>query len=174
MTCLIGVWKCHLCVIACQIETCISQFTNGTLTRTQNSLMSQFPIIISPITSHLSLSCLQLTYHLRTQSLVIPCYHYKLWSWVNTEYRIALVYQTRSSAYIVYCIIRLPLPASLCSVICWVGPHWTQFPMIPRFQVDQWIQSQHLSCLAYNLQPVAQQPLDCPPPDWPPPSTYPM
>jgi len=112
----------HIGVITHQIRNCTWCIGEGKLTCTGNSLKSQFLTMISPICSHLSLSCPQFYHHIRIQSLVIALYLSMPWSSVNTEYRIHWVQHTPSTpyteysihqvqhtlstAYIVYCIIR--------------------------------------------------------------------
>jgi len=59
---------------------------DGKLTRAQNSLMIQFLMMITVLSSHLTLSHQQLYHHKRTQSSVIPLYLSMPWSWVNTKY----------------------------------------------------------------------------------------
>jgi hypothetical protein len=58
-TCLIGFEKPHIGVITHWIG-------DGKLTRTLNSVKSLFLMMISPIPSHLSLSCPHFYHHLRT------------------------------------------------------------------------------------------------------------
>jgi len=57
-----------LVAISRQIGTRTCCIVDGKLTRTQNSLKSQFLFMIFPISSHLSLSRPQLWHHLRIQS----------------------------------------------------------------------------------------------------------
>jgi len=82
---------------------------NGQLPRTQNSLQSQFLIMISPISSHPSLSRPQLYHYIRTHRAVIPLYLSMPSTWVNTEYSIHRVLHHTM-------INILPLPASLSSL----------------------------------------------------------
>ena len=49
-------------------------YRDGKLPRTQRSIQSQFLMMISPISSHLSLSRPQVYHHRRTRSQVIPLY----------------------------------------------------------------------------------------------------
>ena len=65
-TCLIGLGTPHIGVITHQIGTHTCCIGDGKLTCTRNSLKSQFLRTISPISSHLYLSRLQLYHHLRT------------------------------------------------------------------------------------------------------------
>jgi len=92
-------------VITRRIGTRTGRIVDGNLTRTRNFLMSQFLMMISPISSDLSLSCAQLYHHLGRQSEVIPPYLFMPWSWLNTEYSIHQVQHHRK-------IDSLPLPAS--------------------------------------------------------------
>jgi len=67
-TCLIEFRRPRIGVITCRIKTRTCRIRDGILTRTQNSLKSQFLMMISPIFSDLSLSCAQLYHHLKTRS----------------------------------------------------------------------------------------------------------
>jgi len=71
---MIGFRSPRIGVITRRIGTRTCRIGDGQLTRTRNSLMSQFLMMISPISSDLSLSCAQLYHHLRTRSQVIPVY----------------------------------------------------------------------------------------------------
>jgi len=66
-TCLIWLGRPRIGVITRWIWTRTCCIGDGKFTLTRNSLKSQFLMIISPVPSHLSLSCAQF-YHLRTQS----------------------------------------------------------------------------------------------------------
>ena len=55
-TCLFGSRRPHIVVFTCLIGSSTCRIRNGKLTRTRNSLESQFLMMISPISSHLSLS----------------------------------------------------------------------------------------------------------------------
>jgi len=66
-TCLIVLGRPHIGVNMRQLVTPTWCIGDGKLTRTQTSPKSQFLMIISPVSSHLSLSCLQLYHHLRTR-----------------------------------------------------------------------------------------------------------
>jgi len=68
MTCLIGLGRPRVGVITHQIRTRDCHIKDGLITRTNNSGMSYFDMMISPISSHLSPSCPQLSHHPRTQS----------------------------------------------------------------------------------------------------------
>jgi len=82
---------------------------------------SQFLMMISPISSHLSLSHPHLYHYLGIGSFVIPLYLFMPWSRVNTENSRHWVLHTLSTAYNAYCIIPRStdflLPASL--LITW-------------------------------------------------------
>jgi len=104
-TCLIGLGRPCMGGITCQIGTPTCRIGDGKLTHTRNSVKSQFLMMISPISSHVSPSRPQLYPHLRTRSWVIPLYLSMPWSWVNTEYSIHRVLHTQSTAYTEYCII---------------------------------------------------------------------
>jgi len=67
-TSLIGFKRPHIGVINCRIGIRTCRLRDGKLTHTQNSLKSQFLMMISPISSDLSLSCAQLYHHLGTWS----------------------------------------------------------------------------------------------------------
>jgi len=67
-TCLIGVRRPCIGDITHQIGTHTSCIGDGKVTHTRNSLMSQFLMMTSPISSELSLCCAQLYHHLRTRS----------------------------------------------------------------------------------------------------------
>jgi len=67
-TCVIGFRRPRIGVITRRIGTCSCCIWNGKLTRTRNSLKSQFLMMISPISFDLSLSCAQHYHHLRTRS----------------------------------------------------------------------------------------------------------
>jgi len=64
----IGFRRPRIGVSSRRIRTCTCRVGDGQLTRTRNSLKSQFLMMISPISSDLSLSCAQLYHHLRTRS----------------------------------------------------------------------------------------------------------
>ena len=74
MTCLIGLGRTRIGVVTCGIGTRTCRIRDGKLTCTIHSLKSQFLIMISLISSHLSLSRPQLYHHLITRSYVIPLY----------------------------------------------------------------------------------------------------
>jgi len=67
-TCLIGFRRPRIGVITHRIGTRTCHIGDGQLTRTWNSLKSQFLMMISPISSDLSLSCAQLYHHLTIRS----------------------------------------------------------------------------------------------------------
>jgi len=97
-TCLIGFRRPCIGVFTRQIGTRTCRISDGKLTRTRKSLNSQNLRILSPIPSHLSLSCPQLYHHLRTQRWVITHYLSMPWSRVNTEYCIHWVPDTLRTA----------------------------------------------------------------------------
>jgi len=66
-TCLIWLGRPRIGVSSRWIWTHTCCIGDGQLTRTWNSLKSQFLMMISPISSDLSLSCAQLYHHLRTR-----------------------------------------------------------------------------------------------------------
>jgi len=66
MACLIELGRPRISVITRRIWTRSCHIGDGKLTRTRNSLKSPFHKMISPIPSHLSLSCPQFDHHLRT------------------------------------------------------------------------------------------------------------
>jgi len=68
MTCLLGFGWPRIGVITCRIATLTCCIMDGKLTCTGNFLKSQLLMMISPVPSHLSLSCLQFYHHLRTRS----------------------------------------------------------------------------------------------------------
>jgi len=188
-TCLIELWRPPIGVITRQIGTRTCHIRDGQLTRTQNSLQSQFLMMISPISSHLFSSRPQLYHHLRTQSYVIPLYFSMLWSRVNDKYSIHWTQHTPSTAFTKYSIHRVlhtPSTAFTEYSIHWVlrtphtassqhrlslapsqslrRPSCTQFSTFPQLQVNRWIESELLSRLPPKLRP----------PDWPSPSTPPI
>jgi len=67
-TFLIGFRRPSISIITRRIGTHIFRTGDGKLTCTQNSLKSQFLMMISPISSDLSLSCAQLYHHLKARS----------------------------------------------------------------------------------------------------------
>jgi len=67
-TCRIGLGWPRIGVITGRIGTRTCYIGDGKLTRTWTYLKSPFLMMISPIPSHLSLSCPQFYHHLRTQS----------------------------------------------------------------------------------------------------------
>jgi len=67
-TCLNGLGGPRISVITRRIRICTCRIGDGTLPSTQNSLKSQFLMIIFPVPSHLSLSSPQFYHHIRTQS----------------------------------------------------------------------------------------------------------
>jgi len=129
----------------CRIWIRICSNRVGSLTCTQDSLMFQFLIMISPITS-------QLYHHPRIQSYVIHLYHSIPSSWINTEYHTHQVLHHPK----IYCVL---LPVSFSSFCrC-----YTQLTTFPQLRVNKWIESHHQSWLPPNLLPP-----DLPPPDTPP------
>jgi hypothetical protein len=68
---MIGLGGPRIGVITIRIGTHTWRIGDGKLTLTHDSLKSQFPIMISPMSSHLSLSRPLLYHHLKTQSEVI-------------------------------------------------------------------------------------------------------
>jgi len=66
--CLIGLGRPRIGVITRRIGTRTCRIGDGKLTCTRHSLKSQFLMMISPVPSHLSLSCPQFYDHLRTRS----------------------------------------------------------------------------------------------------------
>jgi len=131
-TCLIGLITPRIRVITRQIGTRTCRIGDGKLTRTWNSLKSQFLMMISHISSDLSLSSAQLYHHLRTWSWVIPLYLSMPWSSLNTEYGIHQVQHHPK-------IDSLPLPASSPSLGRCCSAELSTFPQL---QVNQWIESQ--------------------------------
>jgi len=175
--CLIEFRRPRIGVFAHQIGSSTCRIRNGKLARTQNSLMSQFLMMISPISSHLSLSLpspknTKLSHPYLSLHAMIMSYQ-----WVQhspstayTKYCVHQVLHTPSTAYTEYCIHRvlhhpkidcLSLPASLSSL---GGPYCTQLSTFPRLRVNQWIE-----CLVPSHLPP-----DLPFPDWPPSSTPPI
>jgi len=67
-TYLIGLGRPRISVITRRIRTCTCCIGDGKLTRTRNSLKSQYLMMISPVPSHISLSYFQSYHHLRTRS----------------------------------------------------------------------------------------------------------
>jgi len=65
-TCLIGFRIPQIGVLPRRIGSRTCRIGNGKLTRIRNSLRSQFLMMVSPISSHLSLSRSQLYHHLKT------------------------------------------------------------------------------------------------------------
>jgi len=163
-TCLIWLGSSCIGVITHQIRTRTCRIRDGKLTSTWNFLKSQFFMMISPIPSHLSLSCPQFYYHLRTRSQVIPLYLSMAWSSVNTEYSIHRVQHTLSTAYTAYCIISRSTVSRSQPVSSLGRRCCTQFSIFAQLWVNQSIESQLLSYL----------PPEQPPPDWPPPVTPPI
>jgi len=99
MTCLLGLGRPCIGVITCQIRTRTCWINNDQFTCTQHFLKSQFLMMISPCSFHLSRSGPQLYHHLRTWSEVIALYCSISWSRVNTKYSIHWVPHTPSKAY---------------------------------------------------------------------------
>jgi len=87
MTCPSGYTRLHIDILNVQIGCGTFLIGNGQLTRTWNSLLSQYLMIIYHLSTHLYLSRPQLYHHLGTWSQHIPLYLYMPWSWVNNEYR---------------------------------------------------------------------------------------
>jgi len=81
-----GLGRPHIGQITCQIRICTNCFRNGKLTR--NSVISQFLMMTSPISTYLTLSRPQLYHHLRTHSEAIPLYLPMQQSRLNTEYSV--------------------------------------------------------------------------------------
>jgi len=159
MTCLIAFARPRISVVTSWVGPCRCRIGDGKLTRTQNSLKSQFHTTISPIFCHLSLSHLQLYHHLRTRSYVIPVYLSIQYSIVTTEYRthpaqaytqcsIHPIQHRPSTAYTeqyiprslqypkVDCLLLAANLSSLCRPCC------IQFSTFPHLQVNQWMESQ--------------------------------
>jgi len=63
-----GLGRPRISVITRRIGTRTCNIADGKLTDTQRSCKSQFPMMISPVPSHLSLSCPQFYHPLRTRS----------------------------------------------------------------------------------------------------------
>ena len=148
-TWLIGLGRPRIGVITCRIGTRTCCIRDGKFTCTQNSLQSQFLIMISPISAYLSLSRPQLYHHLRIRSVVITLYLSMPRSRVNMEYS-------------VHCILHhpkidcLPHPASLL----FLGrPCCSQFSTFPQSRVNQWIESPLPSRLSPELPPLDWMPL---------------
>jgi len=128
-TSLTGLRRPHIGDSMCPIGACTSCSGDGKMSRTWNSLKSQFLTMISPISSHFSLSCPQLYHHLRTHSWVIPRYFSMPWSWVNTEYSVhQLLHHPMVNI--------LPLPASVSSL-----GGCTQLSTFPPLRIHKWIVS---------------------------------
>jgi len=68
---------------------------------------SQFLMMVSPISSHLSRSRPQVYHHLRTRSYVIALNLSMPWSRVNTKNSLHWIQHTPSTAYTAYCIHRV-------------------------------------------------------------------
>jgi len=66
-TCLMGLGRPRINDMTCQIGTRTCRIGDGKLTVTRKSLKSQFPMMICPISSHLSPSRPQIYHHLRTR-----------------------------------------------------------------------------------------------------------
>jgi hypothetical protein len=66
-TCVIGLWRPRMSQITRQIRAHTCHIGDGKLTCTQHSLKSQFLIIISPISFHLSIACPPLYHYLKTR-----------------------------------------------------------------------------------------------------------
>ena len=172
-TCLIGLRRPWIGVITSWIGRHTCHIGNSTLSRSQNSVKSQFLIMISHLIS--SLFCHRQPHHrLRTRSQVIALYLCIPWLWDDTEYSIHRVQQTPCTAYTEYCIHRvmhhpkincLPYPASLS---CLGGPCCTLFSTFPKWRINQWIESQLPWRLPPNLLAPDWLPPDRPPPSYPP------
>jgi len=145
-TCLIGFGTPRISVNTAQIGTRTCHIGDGKLTCTQNSLKSQFLMMISPISFELSLSCAQLYHHLRSRSWVIPLYLAIPWSWLNTENSIQQL-QHHPKIDSLPLSASLTLPASFPSL---GGCCCTQLSTFPQLQVNQWIESQLPSRLPPN------------------------
>ena len=183
---MIGLGTPRICVTTCQISTCNCCIADGILTPTQNSLKSQFLMMISPISSYPSLCCPQHYHHLKTRSLVIALYLSISWSSVITEYSIHQVQHTASTAYTKYSIHQVQhTPSTAYTEYCihhllhhpkihWLlhptslwsrcRPHCAQLSTFPQFRVDQSAESQMPWCL----------PPELPLRDWLPPNTPPL
>jgi len=148
MTCLIGFRRPRIGVITCRIGTHTCCIRDGILTRTRNSLKSQFLMMISPIFSDLSLSCAQLYHHLRTWSQVIPLYLSMPLSWLHTEYSILQVLHHPTIDSLLLQPSLPPLGGCCC----------TQLSTFWQLQVNKWIESRLPSRLPPN------RPLACTPP----------
>jgi dissimilatory sulfite reductase (desulfoviridin) alpha/beta subunit len=74
IACLIGLGRPRIREITHRIGTRTCHIGDGRLTRTRNSIKSQFLMMISPVPAHLSLSCPHFDHHLRIRSYVIPLY----------------------------------------------------------------------------------------------------
>ena len=140
-TYLTGCTRPHIGVIARRIGTRTCRIGDGILTRTWNSLKSQFLMMISPISSDLYLSYAQLYHHLRTRSYVTPLNLSMPWSWLNAEYSTHQV-QHHSKFDSLPLAVSFPSLAGCCTLLS----------TFPQLQANQWIESQQPSRLPPNRQ----------------------
>jgi len=177
---LIGFKIPWISVLTWRIGRCTCHIGNGKLTCTQNSLKSQFLMLISPISSDLSVSSPQLSHHLRIQNWVIPLYLPMPQSLVDTKYSInprltvshwqpvshhlsflrpCVYYTLNILTIMIYPMNRVSAP--------FVPPNWLPSDQLPPVQLppDQLPPNQ----LPPDQLPSDQLPPDQPPPHWLPP-----
>jgi len=135
-TCLIGFRTPHIVVITRGIGTRTWCNGDGKLTRTQNSLKSQFLMMISRIPSHLCHACPQLYHHRSTQSYLIALYLSMPWSRANSEYCIHRVQHTPNTAYTEHSLHRVQHTLSTA---------YAAYCIIPRSTVSRSQPVSHLS-----------------------------
>jgi len=119
MTCLIGISRSHITAITHCIGSCTCSNRNGKLMCTQNSLKSQYHMIIGPISVHLISST-------QPSPMIIsydpPYYHSMPLSWVNHEYSICQVLHTAIPAHTDYYVHQDPsTPSNTYTEYC---THW--------------------------------------------------
>jgi hypothetical protein len=131
----------RISVIAWQIETGTPYILDGKLTPTHDCLVSQFLMMIYPISSYFSRSHPELYHHLRLWRKFIQHRHSMPYATITTEYRIHQVQNTPSTtipeysihwvlhtlitAYIDWNIDRI-LCLSNCSGLASRGPGWNK------------------------------------------------
>ena len=174
MTCLIGLGRPCIGVIARRIRTRTCCIGDGKSSRTWDSPSPSFSWCFPRTLSSLSfLSSIlpspkntKLSHPLQSLHAMIKSQHrvQHTPSTAYTKYSIHSVLHTPGTAYTTYCIRRIqhhpkidchPLPATLQSL---GRPCCAQFSTFAQSRVNQWIESQLPSRLSPEL----------PPPDWPP------
>ena len=142
-TCLIGFRRPCISVFSSRIRSSTCRFRNGKSTHTRNSLKSQFLMMLSPISSHLSLSVpspmnTKLSHPYLSLHAIIMSQHQVQHtpSTAYTEYSVHQVQHTASTAYSEYSILQVK--HTLCTA-------YNAYCIIPKSTVSRYHPVTHLS-----------------------------